>query len=167
MSNLLEDKRNQYREYIDNHVSNVWNAWSNYKNLFICTVIAKDYEYNKLKINLLKHDESKYSEEEFEFYRKNFFPVSNTEKENNKENFEMAIEHHYKCNPHHWNYWVDDNGVAKEMEDIYIIEMICDWIAMGTQFGNTASEYYMKNRDKINLHPATKEKVEYILSQMN
>lgn len=160
-------KRNEYHVYIYNHQQNVFKAWMTNMNIFLLLVPMDEESIRQLNVEIINHDTSKFSEEEFEPYRKNFFPVSDKEKENNKGDFDMAWEHHYKNNPHHWNYWVDENGVAKEIDEINIIHMICDWMAMGMQFNNTAAEYYFKNKNKINLHPVTREKVEYILSRMD
>ena len=165
MSNTVEQKKKEYIEYIDNHQANVWNAWCKNMNLFldIFPFLSDLVNQKKIQNNIIIHDKSKYSDEEFEPYRIQFFSINDKEKEGNKENFDMAWKHHYTNNMHHWNYWVNEKGEAKEMDDFSIIEMICDWMAMGVQFNNTAAEYYEKNKDKINLASNTRIKVESIL----
>jgi hypothetical protein len=50
------------------------------------------------------------------------------------------------------------------MPDKYVMQMICDWEAMGKKFGDNAKDYF--NRQKVNmvLHPKTIEKIEKILN---
>jgi len=73
-----------------------------------------------------------------------------------KERFDRAWEHHYKNNPHHWNYWVREDGEPDIIPEKYLDQMIADWEAMGIKFGNTAQEFYLKNYKKINLHVSTR-----------
>lgn len=159
----LDEKREEYKKYIENHQANVFKVWM--ENLHLVVDYFKLDNVKDINNAIIKHDESKYSEEEFEPYRKQFFPVNEEEKANNKGSFDMACEHHYKNNPHHWDYWVEEDGTIKEMDDNNIIHMICDWMAMGIQFGNTAAEFYEKNKDKIKLGPNTRIKVEAYLAK--
>lgn len=90
--------------------------------------------------------------------------------------FDKAWEHHFKVNKHHWDHWcynweLNESGIPLsecelstplEIPDRYIIEMICDWTAMGYKFNNTAKEYYLKNKNKIKLNPKTRYKLELI-----
>jgi hypothetical protein len=89
--------------------------------------------------NIGFHDESKYSDIEFEPYRLRFYP---TEEENialqsadarqqQQIDFETAWHHHYTNNPHHPKYWVQEDGSIKDMDIKYIIEMLCDWLSFG------------------------------------
>lgn len=163
--NTLDQKVGEYKQYINNHQANVWKAWiENLSSFIVYFNIDNTISLNKA---IIEHDASKHSKEEFEPYRKQFFPVNDKEKEGNKESFDMAWEHHYKNNPHHWNYWVDEEtNIPKEMDDENIVHMLCDWMGMGMQFNNTAAEYYEKNKDKINLAPNTRIKVESYLAKM-
>jgi len=77
--------------------------------------------------------------------------------------FKNAWFLHQKRNKHHWNYWVDDKGTAVVMPAIYVKQMLCDWRAMGRQFGDTAKEFYTKNKVGMNLHPATVEILERLI----
>lgn len=85
----------------------------------------------------------------------------------NKLAFEKAWSKHYHRNKHHWNYWYrtfkwkSDNYYITDKK--YILQMICDWEAMGLKFGDTAKEYYQKNKEKINLHPDSRKILETIL----
>ena len=57
--------------------------------------------------------------------------------------------HHLGNNPHHWQYWTERDYAYPNQKLIYLIENICDWMAMGYEFGDTAQEYYENNKDKI------------------
>jgi hypothetical protein len=80
-----------------------------------------------------------------------------------KSNFEEAWQHHFKHNKHHWDYWVNDDGIALNMPIKYIRQMLCDWKAMSRKFGDTPQLYYKNNRNKMNLSISTRCHVEYIL----
>lgn len=79
-------------------------------------------------------------------------------KESIEEDFQKAWEHHYKNNPHHWNYY---NGEDMDYKDID--KMICDWKAMARKFGDTAEEFYLKNYKKMNLSWNTRMYIELAL----
>ena len=94
-----------------------------------------------------------------------------------KEAFEKAWQHHYRENWHHWNHfcygWAEypfnKNDSRKlqtpvPMPSRRIIEMVIDWTAMGYKFGNTAEEYYEKNKKNIELHPRTRAELESLLN---
>ena len=42
----------------------------------------------------------------------------------------------------------------------YMKQMICDWEAMGRKFGDTAKDYYIKNKDNIKLCNKSKKYLE-------
>lgn len=67
---------------------------------------------------------------------------------------EIAISNHNKTNPHHPEYW---DGI-KNMPDVYVAEMVCDWKARSAEFGTSLLEwvndgaalrYGFTKRDKI------------------
>jgi hypothetical protein len=115
----------------------------------------------------LTHDLSKFSRAEFQPYAWKFFPPDDGFVDSRRiENaFLHAWLHHQHRNRHHWNYWVVDQSEprALPMPDNYLVEMVCDWRAVGRQLGNTAREYYEKNRRRIILHPETRKKLERML----
>ena len=61
---------------------------------WLCVQICIEYGWEFYHVDLyeqiLKHDNSKYESEEFNAYRKNYFPVNTEEKELNKKDFEAA-----------------------------------------------------------------------------
>jgi len=122
----------------------------------------------------LIHDLSKYSPAEFKAYAIKFFGGDYAYKYFEVESeFEKAWLHHQHKNPHHWQYWVQlktykdktANYEAHEIPFKYTKEMICDWIAMGIKFNDTAIEYYNKNKDKMILHETTRKRVEGLLGE--
>lgn len=154
---IIKQNETKYREYIDNHRQNVQKAWTLMKSNTECMNVIMKYLNTSLEAaidlidNLIKsHDLSKYEKFEFDAYRKNFYPISEEEKEANLANFDNAWRHHYHNNMHHWNWW-HETGNTENMKLPYVVEMICDWEAMGYQFGNTSKQFYVENMDKIHL----------------
>lgn len=190
MDTLIERERNL--SYIFEHQKNVLIA---YIKLFTPTNIEKlknrgiinDNILEELAQELIEHDASKFSPEEFEFYRRRFFPTKD-EKNNSDEGksiedtFEIAWRHHYLNNPHHPEYWrwVLPGSTKKSpnysntrlpqgtpMDIVSILHMICDWEAMSVKFGSDTLEWYNSERandEKEAMHPETRKKLEEILS---
>lgn len=84
--------------------------------------------------------------------------------------FDAAWLHHQKRNLHHWQAWllIRDTGetVAMPMPETYAKEMIADWSGAGLAItGNPdPREWYLRNRDKINLESTTRNFVERALA---
>ena len=157
MENNIREQEAKYREYIDNHRANVQKAWYNMKTNSRCMELitrelntSTDAAISLIDELVEKHDLSKYEKEEFDTYRRYFYPVNDEEKEASKVAFDRAWKHHYDLNPHHWDYWYH-TGQMNNMGMAFCIEEVCDWIAMGYQFNNTAIEWYMKNSHNIHL----------------
>ena len=161
------NKTQEYRDYILEHINNVKKAFKNYGEL-LC---------NELELNLQdmmnqieEHDESKWSAEEFDLYRRKYFPEPG-EKEISDNKFNVAWLHHIHCNPHHPEYWIyydaDKNNVTiYDMPDKYVAEMLCDWIAMSYKFNNKVYDWYVKEgKDKV-FADSTRYKVEYLLNKI-
>ena len=77
------------------------------------------------------HDNSKFSEEEFEAYEKAFpelqkHAYGSSEFKATLDTIKPAIQHHYAVNDHHPEFF--EQGIS-QMNLIQIIEMVCDWIA--------------------------------------
>ncbi len=148
---------NSYKEYIDNHRQNVQKAWLVMKSNSDCMNLISKYLNTSItsSIRLIDmlidaHDMSKYGNNEFHQYRKEFYPASEDEKIMNKDAFDIAWKHHYHNNLHHWNWWYE-SGNMDNMKMPYVVEMICDWEAMGYQFGNTSKSWYEQNKANIHL----------------
>lgn len=170
-SALIKHNENLYKEYINEHRLNVQKAWNVMKNNSECrNLITKVISNTNLDTTIklvddliIHHDESKYEPEEFYAYRANFFPISPEEKNLNKEEFDKAWKHHYTHNMHHWNWWYE-SGNLDNMPMIYVIEMICDWEAMGYKFGNTSKEWFEKNKSEIYLGYKQEEFAEELMN---
>lgn len=160
-------QEHRYRKYIENHKNNVFQA---FVEMVMCPdmnwLFCQEGIYNALIDRVLVHDDSKFSTEEFDAYRKNFYPINKKEKEDNKQNFLLAWEHHYKNNRHHWQARQYDQDDELSFETIMdIIENVCDWLAMGYNFGDRPYQYYEKNKDFIKLPQKQQELLEKIIYQ--
>lgn len=155
MKELIEQTR-AYLDYVQRHFINVNKAWDELnikckKKDF--NWLTDDFIWNEINQNIKIHDMSKLSENEFTQYRQRFFPTP-YEKNNNivtKETFDSAWQHHLGNNPHHWQNWTERDYANPNQSLIYFIENICDWMAMGYEFGDTAKDYYENNKSKIDL----------------
>lgn len=115
------------------------------------------------------HDLSKLLPSEFFAYAHKFcWPQKRTKTEEQEadKRYSKASLLHRKRNPHHWDYWVVDSreSIAMEMPDKYLLEMICDWRAIGKVLNNSAAEFYQNNKEHIVLHEETRKRLESIVS---
>lgn len=108
---------------------------------------------------LLVHDTSKFSWEEYQNYRRKFRPLKNEEPLPDR-NWEQALVHHYGHNPHHPEHWRLGNRLVP-MPDHYIKEMLADWLGAGRALtGSWDMSEFLDNRfESFNFHPETAEKV--------
>jgi len=51
-----------------------------------------------------------------------------------------AIKQHQRTNPHHPEYW----GSIHSMPDIYVAEMVCDWVARAGELGKDVHNFIEK-----------------------
>ncbi len=142
------EKTRDYLDYIEEHLVNIAKAFQEVSEA--CDGMAwvgDDYTWHTLRNDVLWHDISKFSSEEFVPYRASFY---STETELYNEDFGFAWDNHKKENTHHWESirYKDGQGGISEMD---IVHMIIDWTAMGYKFGGTAQEYYEFNKDKIKI----------------
>ena len=115
----------------------------------------------------ITHDLSKFLLSEWKPYVRWFY--------GNKDNlleFATAWLHHQNCNPHHWEYWVARSSHTEgasgtvdgclPMPDKYRREMLADLRGTGrvkTGADDTVT-WYAANKDKMQLHPETREWIE-------
>ena len=109
-----------------------------------------------------EHDDSKFSEEEFEPYAQKWFGDGKKTFE-----YEQAWKHHWINNEHHPEFWL-----GEDMPYIYILEMLCDWGSFSIDKGNLkelSDFYFNKARDdeEKNLSENTKIIIEEILEKIN
>ena len=83
--------------------------------------------------------------------------------------FDFAWLLHQKRNPHHWQWWIlpEDEGEIKLLEMPYkcLLEMICDWRGAGKAqgYGDNTKEWYLENKNKMQLGDETRKQIEKIL----
>ena len=154
------DYQKEYKDYVDAHKERVeeFSTWL----LSSCPEVFEGVDVEVFKDLIKEHDESKYSEEEFEPYAQKWFGDRKKTFE-----YEEAWKHHWMTNEHHPEYWL-----GEDMPLIYILEMICDWgsfsIASG-DIGELSEFYYNKAKadPEKNLSEATQEIIEDILSKID
>jgi hypothetical protein len=154
------DYQKEYKEYVEAHKERVekFASWL----LENCPGLFEGVDEEVFLDLIEEHDESKFSEEEFEPYAQKWFGDKKKTRE-----YELAWEHHYMNNEHHPEYWD-----GEDMPYIYILEMICDWGSFSIDKGDLkelSDFYYNKAKadPEKNLSDATQEIIEDILSQIN
>ena len=163
----VSNRRNEYEEYLNQHISGVKKAFNSIKNGLLTESDLTVEELTKLEIQIENHDSSKYEDEEFYPYLHHFYPSEAGA--DNEVFYDRAWNHHQKSNPHHWQYWIlqKDSGSQKilDMPEEYIIEMLCDWSSFQyvTDSESTANNWYSKNKDVMILSDNTKAIVEKYL----
>lgn len=127
--------------------------------VFAKAIVSNKDEYLK---NLWLHDLSKFSANEamgYAFY--------NRKTESGKELFELAWHHHKMNNPHHPEYWLNPkkDGTLEpiRMPNIYIVEMIADWIGAGKVYGSSLKDWLPGNVGKFLFHEQTASDVSLLL----
>lgn len=166
---MIDDlMRDEYDQYLEEHISGVKNAFNwlleNLPELF------EGYDADYIGSIVVKHDESKYSDEEYFAYCEYFYGD-----EKNDEvltDFDFAWLHHQHNNPHHWQYWLlrEDDGDTKALEMPYecILEMISDWWSFSWKKNDLYEifNWFDDNIEKIILHDNSRKTVEDIMSKI-
>ncbi len=156
------DYLEENKKYIEEHKANVkkFADWlkENLPEIFF------DYgvDPNVFDEVVEEHDDSKFSEEEFEPYAQKWFNNSGKTLE-----YEEAWKHHWTNNEHHPEFWL-----GEDMPYIYILEMICDWGSFSIDkgdFGELSKYYYdqAKDDEEKNLSDNTKIIIEEILTKID
>jgi hypothetical protein len=133
---------------------------------------------------LLVHDWSKFLPSEWIPYVRRFYGgrypdwctaqrqcpgYSGPTEESVARDFDRAWLYHQRRNPHHWQFWllVRDTGeeLRLPMPEGFVREMIADWMGAGRAITGKwgAAEWYLKNADRIRLHPWTERRVRELL----
>jgi hypothetical protein len=164
---MIMDQEQEYRNYIRKHRANVKSAFVIWREKSILgSVLFNEESLFNMEQLIDTHDLSKYSKEEFEAYRKEFFPIDG--ETSDKKEFSMAWNHHQKSNPHHWQYWVLPKKIENEAIPIpmcYVVEMLCDWTAMSFQKGGSVTEWFESELPKMIIHEKTKETIRNLISE--
>jgi hypothetical protein len=153
------DYQKEYLEYIEAHKERVkkFASWLEEN----CPEVFEGVDLDAFHEVINEHDESKYSEEEFEPYAQKWY--GNGEK---TFEYEEAWKHHWMNNEHHPEFWL-----GEDMPYIYILEMLCDWGSFSIDKGDLkelSDFYYDKAMDdpEKNLSDATKEIIQDVLSHI-
>ena len=156
----LDGYQEENKKYIEEHKDNVrqFAEWLRGQLPEIFEGVDLD-AFNEL---IQEHDDSKFSEEEFEPYAQKWFNNSGKTPE-----YEEAWKHHWMNNEHHPEFWL-----GEDMPYIYILEMICDWGSFSIKSGDfreLSKFYYEKAKDdeEKNLSDNTKIIIEEILDKIN
>jgi hypothetical protein len=135
------DATRAYLDYLEEHLNNVAKAFDALSRA--CDGkeywVGDDYEWHTLRGEVIVHDISKFSMEEFVQYREAFFPIKGAEKTPLDES---AWEHHKQQNHHH-------HETAETDRDI--VHMVIDWMAMSYKFGDNPRDFYNKTKPKMKL----------------
>jgi len=144
----FNEKDFEYYDYIVEHKKNVMVAFNIlydielYSNLQGGTFLdITDKNMLNLRSKILNHDLSKFSVDEFDDYRKCFYPQNYIEKETG--DFDRAWKCHYGVNSHHPEFW------KSKMPKTSMLEMIADWTAMAIKFKSCPLEYYNQKKAKL------------------
>lgn len=119
----------------------------------------------------LIHDWSKFLPLEWNAYVARFADGrgSTWESKEDTDEYRRAWRHHWSANPHHWEFWLDKDGVPAEMEERYVREMVADWFGAGSALGKPDIRgWYAKGRaeGRYTLHPNTRALVERLLLEL-
>lgn len=155
----------QYKKYLKKHREGVSRFYETLlKPALLSNGDADEQTLSKIENLIKNHDASKNSSAEFAAYRNYFYDKEKYPR--SSEEFNIAWNHHQKNNPHHWQYWILVNDVDKpqfqplDMPLCYIIEMLADWHSAGNHYGNTAYEWYQKQKNRMLLSDNTRAIVE-------
>lgn len=173
-SSEIEKKTQEYKDYIEEHRANVKKAWNYIKEL------DNPYIQNNIDIiseNIENHDLDKYQDDLFEPYRKKYFPINDEESNEMIDTIQDVFKIHYSRNPHHWEYWLDEDGDLDELKhndeeidnDVMIayIEMLCDWCSFGLKQDNPKEvrDWYISHKPTMILFPKEQEIIEDLLKE--
>ncbi len=126
----------------------------------------------------LTHDLSKYSPVEFWNGAKYFQGTrSPNVAEREDRGYSLAWMHHKGRNRHHFEYWTDIDPRTRRYGPVpmprkYLVEMAMDrraacMIYQGKNYTDaSALEYFLKSKDRIEMHPQTQRELEYILTML-
>ena len=164
---ITKQKEKEYKKYLHDHKINILKAFYEILN---CKELNNIFNKNpelvsSLWYRALEHDDSKYEKEEFNAYRKHYFPINIQEKRFNELAFEKAKNHHYQNNDHHWQNrqnWKNENELSLNTK-LACLENILDWLARGYEFNNRPYQYYEKVYNKIKLPIEQKKFIEYLI----
>lgn len=142
----------QYDNYLYEHQENIKDAFT---EMTMCEdmrqfLLDDPWYYDQLLKRVEEHDKSKYEIEEYDAYRRYYFPINKKEKREAKADYEAAWKHHWENNDHHWQNRSKVLGFSRDRE-VAILENVLDWLAMSYKFGDRPFQYYEKHKNEIDL----------------
>lgn len=151
----------KYDEYLNNHINAVNECYRllTGKELRDCS-------------DMITHDRSKYSKEEYDAYDEFFYPSDGSKvgaDPKRREAFDHAWLHHQNHNPHHWQYWTlinDNDGIkALRIPLKYVHEMVADWGAFAylRKSGQHLLDWYRANCSNQIMHDETRSVVDALV----
>lgn len=161
----------EYAEYLAEHQKNFKHAY----RFLVDNDIYTRTCMSGLESIITTHDESRYSDDEYEAYDAYFVCVkSNTDiPEDVIKSFAYARLHHIHNNPHHCEYWLaydlDKRQVLSlEMPPHYVVEYVCDWYAfLKTHSGTFDIQTWNDSSEKDLLHHNSRELAERLMKILN
>lgn len=126
----------------------------------------------------LTHDLSKYSPTEFLAGAKYYIGTrSPNDGERWDKGYSEAWMHHKGRNRHHWEYWTDMRPGSSEYESVpmprkYLVEMVMDrraacMVYQGKTYRqDSALNYFLRSKERIQMHPQTMQELEFLLTIM-
>jgi hypothetical protein len=121
----------------------------------------------------LVHDMSKFKPSEFIPYAHTFVDDRGNGRYVETPEFNQAWNHHQKRNQHHHQYWLlkEDSGatIPMNMPDIYIEEMICDWLGAGRAINGVFDfdfKWYYNNKSNMVVSKYTEMTIEHYIRKI-
>jgi len=136
----------------------------------------------------LIHDLSKFTLSEFIPYAKHFHGPKSYKDSAKRDktgyykptntgdpDFDLAWLFHKNRNKHHWQYWIipeleeNEKQVAIEIPEIYIKEMVCDWLGAAQAQGKerkSVLNWWKENKHKMIFHSNSYCKIEEMLKNI-
>ena len=161
------DYLDEYKQYVIDHKDRV-KQFADWLKENLPEVFDEIPDIDAFDELIDEHDESKFSEEEFEPYARKFFGKQdiNGKPLEHVPGWDEAWRHHWMHNEHHPEFWL-----GEDMPLIYILEMLCDWGSFSIDKGDLheLSKYYYehaKDDEEKNLSEGTKAFIEEVLSKI-
>ncbi len=144
-----------FNEVVIPHKIAVYEAGMDIDEKLLSSNLLSQSERQEFHTNLWIHDLSKFSAKEAFGYA-----MYNRKTGHGKEEFELAWHHHKMNNPHHPEYWLNPNRSgeleALPMPQIYICEMVADWMGASKVYGGTMEKWLPENLPKFKFANPTK-----------
>lgn len=161
----------QYDQYLNAHILGVKRAWHE----ILKPAMLENFDVSLETIQEISdvisvHDNSKFDEIEYNEYLNYFYPSPECPKDEHL--FNIAWNHHQKCNPHHWQYWIlIGDGAHIQCLDMplkYVAEMCCDWhsFSLTDKPENTAYNWWKSRKDLIMVSPKTSKLIDEIVEYL-